>query len=414
MSRKLKTLILLLITIISVVSVSGCYDSNEVDDLAYVIAIGVDKADDNSFNLTFQTAVPKSITGGEGESTDIKTFKTDNFLTGLKKTSAYLERKINLSHTKIIVVSEEVAKEGIMAFLNGLQQNIELRPSVEIIVSSEGAQKYIESIKPKLSSSPAKHYDLLFKSFETDFLVKDTQLEDYMYRAKYKSTQPIAIYAAIDKSINDEEKSDNGNKKQEEEDKKDEESSKEDKDKDDKNKGDENKEGSMSVAGLAVFKMDKMVGKLNKDEAMLFALMTSTKNKEIEIVDPLDDRFKVLGNVTKLRTSSSKVKIINGKPQINIKLDLNVDVKAVQSDNDYDDPENGAKLKAAYEQYLNEGIKKLLDKTTKELKSDIFGFAQEAKKNFLTIDDWENANWDDIFVKSEYELMVDVKVRRQS
>ena len=405
MSRRIKAFSLLLIIVLSIVSVSGCYDSNEIEDLAYVIAIGVDKADKESFNLTFQTAIPKSIAGGEGESTDIKTFTTDNFLSGLKKTSGYLERKINLSHTQIIVVSEELAKEGILAFLNGLQQNIELRPNVDIIVASEGAQKYIESINPKLSSSPAKHYDLLYRSFETDFLVKDTQLEDYLYRAQNKSTQPVAIYTAIDKSVNEGGKSDNEDNKSKEENKKPDEKS---------DKADEVEKENMAIMGLAVFNMDKMVGKLNKDEAMLFALMTSTKNKEIEIVDPLDDRFKVLGNVTKLRTSSSKVKINNGKPKININLNLSVDVKAVQSDNDYDEPEKAKKLEMAYEQFLYNGIKNLLNKTTKELKSDIFGFAQQAKRNFLTIDAWDNANWNDIFVQSEYEVLVDVKVRRQS
>ncbi len=404
MSRKIKIVSLLLITIFSVVSVSGCYDSNEIEDLAYVIAIGIDKADKESFNLTFQTAVPKSIAGGEGESIDTKTFKTDNFLSGLKKASGYLERKINLSHTQIIAVSEDIAKEGITAFLNGLEQNIELRPNVNIIVAAEGAQKYIESIKPKLSSSPAKHYNLLFSSFETDFLVKDTQLEDYLYRAKNQSAQPVAIYAAIDKAISDESKSDEKNKKPKEgEEKKTEEEGK-------KSSEDENK----AIKGLAVFKLDKMVGKLNEDEAMLFALMTSTKSKDIEIIDPLDDKFKVLGNVKRSRQSSTKVILNNGKPKISINLKLNVDVKAVQSDNDYDEPEKAAKLKMAYEQYLNNGIKNLLSKTTKELKSDIFGFGQLAKRNFITIDAWENANWNDVFVQSEYEVLVDVKVRRQS
>lgn len=406
MSRKIKIVCLLLITVFSVVSVSGCYDSNEIEDLAYVIAIGIDKSDKESFNLTFQTAVPKSIAGGEGESIDTKTFKTDNFLSGLKKANGYLERKINLSHTQIIAVSEDIAKEGITAFLNGLQQNIELRPNVNIIVAAEGAQKYIESIKPKLSSSPAKHYDLLFRSYETDFLVKDTQLEDYLYRAKNQSAQPVAIYTAIDKAISDESKSDEKSKKPKEgEEKKPEEEDK-------KSSEDENK--SIAIKGLAVFKADKMVGKLNEDEAMLFSLMTSTKSKDIEIIDPLDDKFKVLGNVKKSKLSSSKVILNNSKPKIRIILKLNVDVNAVQSDNDYDEPEKAAKLEMAYKQYLNNAIKNLLNKTTKELKSDIFGFGQQAKRNFKTIDEWEKSNWQEIFPESQYELSLDVKIRRQS
>ncbi len=401
MRRIIKMLSLVLVTVISIVSLSGCYDSNDIEDLAYVIAIGIDKADGKNFKLTFQTAVPKSIAGGEGESVDIKTFKTDNFLSGLKKTSGYLDRQIDLSHVEIIVVSEEIAKEGIIAFLNGLQNNIEIRPNVNIIVSAEGAQKYIESIQPKLSSSPAKYYELLFKSIEADFLVKDTQLEDYLYRAKNRSSQPVAIYTDVDKAISDK----SGDDKPQEDSKKSEGGSE---------KKDKKEQKSMAIKGLAVFNLDKMVGKLNEDEAMLFALMTTTKNKQIEIDDPLDKRFKVLGSVKKTKSSMTKVILNNGKPQININLKLNIDIKAVQSDNDYDNPEKSAKLEIAYEEYLKKGLTDLFNKTSKEFKSDIFGFSQIAKRNFKTIDEWDKAKWEDKFPKAEYKLNIDAEIRRQS
>jgi spore germination protein KC len=157
-----------------------------------------------------------------------------------------------------------------------------------------------------------------------------------------------------------------------------------------------------------------MVGKLNQNEAMLFSLMTTSKNTRIEIEDPLDKRFKVLGIVKKTKSSMTKVTLNKGKPQININLKLNIDVKAVQSDNDYDDPEKSAKLEAAYENYLKKGLTDLFNKTTKEFKSDIFGFSERAKRNFKTIDKWEKAKWQEKFPNSEYKLNVDVKIRRQS
>lgn len=403
MNKNIRILCLLLITIITTVSLTGCYDSNDIEDLAYVIAIGIDKADKKNFTLTFQTAVPKSIAGGEGESVDIKTYKTDNFLSGLKKASEYVDRKINLSHAKVLVVSEEIAKEGITAFLNGLQNNLELRPYVNIIVCKDGAQKFIESIQPKLSSSPAKYYELLFKSYETDFYVRDSELEDYLYRAKNKSVQPVAIYTAMDKAISDE----SDKKKSKEENQEDKESDGESK------KTGEDKEKTMAIKGLAVFNMDKMVGKLNQDESMIYALMTSSKNKQIEIVDPLDKRFTVLSNVKKANSSSTVVTFKDGKPQININLKLNIDVEAVQSDNDYNDQEKAAKLEAAYEQYFNKGITDLLKKITKEYKSDILGFSQQAKRNFKTIDEWEKVKWQKVFPESEYNLSIDVVIRRQ-
>ena len=413
MDKKNRILCLLLSIVLCMTILSGCYDNNEIEDLAYVIAIGIDEGDSNNFNLTFQTAVPKSIAGGGssgggggGQSTVITSFKTDNFLSGLKKANQYLNRKINLSHTKIIVVSEDLAKKGVTAFLNGLQKNIEIRPDVNIIVSSDGAKKYLESIESKLSTNPAKYYALLFKSYETDFLVPDTQLEDYLYRAKNYTTQPVAIYTGIDKDINEASKPSSGGEGSES-------------NGDSKKSGEESKKSGesekkpMSIEGLAVFQMDKMVGQLDSKESTLFALLTGSKNKNIEVVDPFNSKFNVLGNVTKENTSTTKVKIDKGKPKIYINLKLNVDVKAVQSDNDYNDPEKAAKLKVAYEDYLNNGLKALLEKATGKFRSDIFGFGRLAKQSFLTKDEWEKAKWQEIFPLSEYYLNVDVEIMRQ-
>jgi spore germination protein KC len=383
---------------------SACYDSNEIENLAYVMAIGIDEADSNSFNLTFQTAVPKSISGsgggggGGGESTDITSFKTDNFISGLKKANEYLNTRINLSHTQIIVLSEKVAKKGVLAFLNGLQENLEIRPDVKIIVSADGAKKYIESIQPKLTNNPAKYYDLLFKSYETDFLVKYTQLEDFLLRANDFGAQPVAVYTQADKAIDagsKEKKDDAGEGKQ------------------DSGKKDDDKKNIM-INGLAIFNKDKLIGKLEPKEATLFALLTgSNRGVKMEVQDPFDSRFKVLGNVAREKSSYTKVKIRNGKPEIDEYLRLTVDIQAMQSDVDYNTPDKTAKLKKAYEDYLNKGLQELFSKVAYEYKSDIFGYGELAKRNFMTIKEWKNAKWPDIFPKSVYNYKIELRILRQ-
>ncbi len=398
---KSKLVNLFLSIVLCITTLSGCYDNNEIENFAYVIAIGVDEADLNSFNLTLQTAVPKSISGGGegggggGKSTDIISFKTDNFLSGLKKASQYRSMQINLSHTEIIVVSENIAKRGIIPFLNGLQQNMDIRPNVRIIVTAGEAKEYIESVQPKLLSNPSKYYELLFKSYETDFLVPYTQLEDYLYRAKNYPAQPIAIYTQVDKAINDKKpsKDDEGKKSDDGE--------------------SEKSSDKMTIKGLAVFQMDKMVGTLIPEEATIYTLLTGkNSNLQIEVTDPLDNRFKVLGTVIKENSSTTEVKIKNGKPKISLNLKLNVDVQAVQSDNNYNESDKAEKLKKAYEEYLNKGLKELLSKVTYEYKSDIFGFGQFAKLNFKTINEWEMAKWHEIFPQSEYEYKIELKIKR--
>jgi len=387
---------------------AGCYDNREIEDLAYVIAIGIDEADGNNFNLTFQTAVPQAITGGGGEGTEITSYKTDNFLSGLKKSSQYLTRTINLSHTKIIVVSEAIAKKGITAFVNGLQQGMQIRQDINIIVAAEGAKKYLESIQPKLTSNPSRYYELLFKSYESDFLVPNARLQDYLYRSKNQGAQPIAIYTAVDNSIEESSKPEGGG------------GGKKDPGGEKKSGGGSEKEGGggegdqkkMSLEGLAVFKQDKMVGRLSAREASVFALMTGSNNINLDIEDPFDQRFKVLSILKREKTSKTKVSIKDGKPQVNIELNLDINVQSVQSDNDYDEPEKAEKLSAAYKVQLEKEIQSLLRKLTYDYKTDIFGYGELAKVNYTTIDRWEKIKWPDIFPESKYGLKLETEVIR--
>ena len=57
------TILILLIYVISL-TLSSCYDSTEVDDLVYVIAIGIDSTENEEFEFTFQSAVPLNISSG--------------------------------------------------------------------------------------------------------------------------------------------------------------------------------------------------------------------------------------------------------------------------------------------------------------------------------------------------------------
>lgn len=386
---------------------TGCYDNREIEDLAYVIAIGIDEADGNSFDLTFQTAVPQAITGGGGEGTDITSYKTDNFLSGLKKSSQYLSRTINLSHTKIIVVSEAVAQKGISAFVKGLEQGLQIRQDINIIVAAEGAKKYLESIQPKLSSNPSRYYELLFKSYESDFLVPQARLEDLLYRAKSQGAQPLAIYTAEDNTILESKKPEGeggGGEKESGGGK--------------KSGGASEKGGGgeepkrMSLSGLAVFKSDRMVGRLSAREASVFALMTGRNNISFDIADPRDSRFKVLSSLKREKASTTEVRFKNGKPCININFSVDINVQSVQSGYDYDEPKNADLLNRAYRKLLEKEVQDLLRKVTYEYKSDIFGYGELAKRNFITIKEWEKAKWPDVFPETKYNLRLETEVVR--
>jgi len=61
-----KVLSIVLLFLMLTMTFTSCYDRKEIDDLAYVVAIGLDKGKTNTLRMSFLIAVPRNIGGGEG------------------------------------------------------------------------------------------------------------------------------------------------------------------------------------------------------------------------------------------------------------------------------------------------------------------------------------------------------------
>ena len=57
-----------------------------------------------------------------------------------------------------------------------------------------------------------------------------------------------------------------------------------------------------------------------------------------------------------------------------------------------------------------ENIENYLNKTSKELNSDIAGFSQYAIPHFLTLPQWDNYNWASKYANSNFTVDVDFDV----
>ena len=55
--RKFKLLSALLVTILSAYLLCGCFDDREIDETAYIIALGIDKGEGNYYIYTFQFSI---------------------------------------------------------------------------------------------------------------------------------------------------------------------------------------------------------------------------------------------------------------------------------------------------------------------------------------------------------------------
>ena len=458
-----KILIILLVIVITVFFLTNFSSIYTIDDYAYVIAMGLDNSDDSDLILSLQIAIPAGSSKGsessssQSSSSIVSTVKCKNINGGVNLINDYLGQKLNLSYCKAMVFSEEIAKKGIGNYICTATNDIEIRPSCDIIVSKCSALDYITNSKPLLENLSSKYYEIASSSQKDTGLTRTISLMSFYNRYYDSLCEPYAPLSSIEESNESgkanqtsqaNQKTNQANQAEQINsntsiNKKESESNSEDAKNDvqgktldsDKNSNDTNSGGSSSSSGgksessskkdvekdnanakiknqgLAIFKDDKLIGEISREETLCYMLVSGKlKDAVINIPSPFEDADYVSLNISSVH-SKNKVEIKNGTPFITCNISLSARVLSSTKTSNYLSKENSLALEYATNSYLNANITDFLYKTSKELKSDFIGFGRNAVRSFKTMDDWKNYDWLNKYQNSEFNVNVNTTVK---
>ncbi|MFP3391700.1 Ger(x)C family spore germination protein [Brevibacillus sp. SIMBA_040] len=164
----MKRMLLIPVILLSTLSLAGCWDRTEINDLAIITAVAFDKANEKEIELSVQIFVPRSLsgsnssTGGGGgggggnlPTTIMRTTKGVNVADALSKMQANLPRTIFWGHCKIYMYGEELAKHGIVELVDFLTRHPEPRNRAFMFVS-KGKAKELLKLTPRLEMNSAE------------------------------------------------------------------------------------------------------------------------------------------------------------------------------------------------------------------------------------------------------------------
>lgn len=403
MKRLLRNIFIALLTIVLVMAFSSSYTSFSIDNLAFVIAIGIDTGDnDSNLKVSFQIAKPSSASEGastQDETSIINTVETNSIYTAINLMNSYIGKELNLSHCKLVVFSEEVATKGISNEIYTLINDVQIRPSTNIIVSKTDAKYYIEASKPSLETLPTKYYEIFPNSSKYTGYTSNATIGDFFNGLTCNTCQPFAILGGtIDSNIDnlkDYSSSDplnSGNVKSNE-------------------TSIAGKRGAENI-GLAVFKNDKLVGELTAMETVCFSLMRNhVDGFLITIPDPRDDESYIDLYLFPAKDTKGNVDIINGTPYITVNCKFNGRIYSMKKDAKYLDNTVLDEISKTASKYIELQISNYLYKTSKDLKADINGFAKHVLRKFSTLEEFERYNWLENYENSFFTVNSDVCVK---
>lgn len=389
MIRKIGLLFMLILTILAV---TGCWNRRELNDIAIVVAIGIDKAGDK-YKISTQIVNPgevaaKKSAGGKGAPVVTYSVTSDTVFEAFRKMTTRSPRKLFFSHLRMLVLGEQLAREGIGKTLDLLSRDHEFRTDFFVVVAkNETAEKMLTIYTVPQEIIPANK---MHKSLETSskvwastaIITIDELISDMVSEGK----QPVLTGVDL-----------TGQKEREE------------------TQTEENVKKikpitSLNFIGMAVFKHDKLIGWINEEESKAYNYVHNKVEHTVEKIS-LPNGEKLALEV--LRTKSEvKGNIVNGKPEISVELHSEDNVGDVEGELDLTKAETINELETLANKQLKKTIEKIINKAQKKYKADIFGFGEAMYR--AAPKEWTKmkTEWDQDFVELPVHVMVDVKIRR--
>ncbi|MDP4090598.1 MAG: Ger(x)C family spore germination C-terminal domain-containing protein, partial [Bacillota bacterium] len=313
---------------------TGCWDRIELEEEAYVIAVGIDKAvgNENMFRLTFQIASTESAAGGggggeggetAGKASEVITISAPDYLTGRDLITTSIARRLNFSHTRAFILGEELAKTSLpYKAMLGTLRGRQFRRYSYVLVSRERAEDFINGNKPKLEAKPHKFYDYMSRRWLDSGLAPVSTISEFAERFELKSSLLLTPYCTTMMR--------GGNPYGFEA---------------NYFPGEVDKEGGnpTEIIGSAVFKEERMIGSMTGEEtrlALLLSTYSKAKSMHIAFPDPLMDKKMIIARLDKKGNAKVKVDISGEKPRIDVEVSVNLNLMAIPTKNNYTDDEN--------------------------------------------------------------------------
>lgn len=397
-------LIAALIVIVTITA-SGCWNRRELDTLAVMMAVGIDKAkEDGKINLTVQILKPAEVKapaapGGMGSPTGVWTLTSTGYTVfdAFRNATMQSSRKLFVSHMKVIVIGEEMARSGVAPLVDFLDRDPEPRRLSWFLIAKGEAKDIIEA-EHEQEKIPAKALEDLVRGYGATSTAAKVNLHEFLKMLASKTTDPVASRIEIIAAEELEKKAKESPEEKRE------------------REGEERKEGKpvrrVRLTGAAVFKKDKLVGWLNRPETRgLNWILGKVRSGIIVVKSPKDETQYVSLEIIR---ASSKIapEIHDGKVVVTVEVKEEGNLGEQMSDVDLTKPETFRSLERRQATVIKNEIDSVLRKAQREWGVDIFGFGEAVRRKFPK--EWKalEKRWREEFPQVEVKVEVTAKLRK--
>lgn len=361
----------LLIIIISSMLFTGCWNYSEIDNLYIVSGFAIDKGVEKKYLITTELInIRTSQVNQEFESLLIE-LEGDTIFETIRSMIRISSRKLFWSHASSVIVSHQVAEEGIAPIIDWLSRDQEPRLNMDLYISKE--KTAAETLKSMSYSTDITSFELESMSNRNKDVVKTPILKIYeiVNELAHPKTSLFLPTVLLYNNIGDK---------------------------------------TVLLAGGAVFKGDKLIGYVDQNDVVYYLLIRDKFNEGFLKID----MNKRENEAVVLEVQKSKIKVspnYGEEISFTIDVDLNVGIIEMTTDVDYiNEPGRSHFIEVAQKQ-IEQNVKDVIGKIQEDFGVDIFGFAAIVKQRNPNLWKEIEQDWDMIFKDLDVEVNCNIKIK---
>lgn len=369
---------------------TGCWDQRELNKIGLVMALGIDKTKGKEgYRVSFEVVNPTEISGkaGSGRTTPVTVYSSSGstLFEALRNAAEVTPRQLMISHTNVIVIGEDLAKEGVQGILDFFERDDEGRLTSNLIIARNAkAEEVLKTLTP-IEKVPAMalrgKLETMVRKLSKGYSV---ELDEVIRGALRKGGGPVVSGVQLIESAQS-----------------------------------GSKESAIKVTtpasiirinGLGMFKQGKLVGWLNGTTARGMAVIS---NKLEGSAVSINCKQKKRGLSIEVRRSKTKVRtsVRNGMATIRLFIRQEGSIGQILCAIDLKKSKEIRKLEKKWAQATKKEVQKAIAQAQKK-QTDIFGFGEALERTNKK--EWKKVEgkWGNIFAEAKVEVHVETRIRR--
>lgn len=363
----MKYKLILLIPII--LFMTGCWNYRELNQLAITTALAIDGGSDGTgyrVSLLIANGKNNQTNNREGQSqTVVYTGEGETISRAFKEINLQIPKNPYIGHLGVVVIGEDVAKEGMKGVLDYLLRDPESVKRFYLIMAHDDKAEDVIKVLSPLETFPGQ-------SITTNISIAHEQeaistkityskyVESLLKKGKDPSLPSISISGNNKKASND------------------------------KSLESSNVEAHTTLGPIALFKNDKLVHLTEKEESRGINIITNQIDEMI--VDTKCNNGNIVVNLKNMN-SKTKVNFKNNKPIVSISVDAEGEIQEISCNKNIQENKVILEIEKEMEKEIKVKLKKATD-ITQKFETDIFGignlFYKKYPNYFEKIKDWHN------------------------